>query len=251
MTEHQMFASLRQLFPSNEYALVPQVRNGTGYAKTVRTADALALSLWPSKGITLSGFELKDSRSDVLKELGDSSKSDEIGKHCNHWWLVVSKESIIKKGELPPAWGLIVISEDGVARKVKNAPYREALPLDLPLMAAIFKAVSRSDAVDENVIQQRIDSAIKKAEAAWLEAEKSRRERDSSDASTKLAKIQKRMEEFRRETGIELLYADWKWEPLMKATKFVMDGGLDNINTIVAWCDRISREGKKLLGETG
>lgn len=250
MTESQIFTALKPLFPANEYALIPQVRNGTGYSKSVtRTADALALSLWPSRGIALHGFELKDSRADVLKELGDPAKADEIGKHCHFWWIVVSKETIIKKDEVPPAWGLIVIDENGVAKKKKVAPHREAAPMTISSMAAMFKAVSKSDIVDENVIQQRIDAAVKKAEGEWWDREKARRENDNGEAAGKLRAIQNRLAEFRKETGIDLLYADWHWGPLMKSVKFVMDGGLNNIETIVSWCDRISREAKQLLGE--
>ena len=50
------------------YAFFEEVRAQTGYAAG-GSADGLALSLWPSRGIELHGFEVKVSRSDWLREL--------------------------------------------------------------------------------------------------------------------------------------------------------------------------------------
>jgi hypothetical protein len=58
MTEFELFQALRPLYPAREYALLPQVANGTG-AGSKRHCDALALSLWPSRGLYLTGFEMK------------------------------------------------------------------------------------------------------------------------------------------------------------------------------------------------
>ena len=73
---------LRDRYPSAAYAFFEQVRNGTGYSRTVvRTADALAFSLWPSRGLTLDGFEIKAYRGDYwqgaasLSELAQSGTS--------------------------------------------------------------------------------------------------------------------------------------------------------------------------------
>lgn len=72
MTEYELFQALRPLYPAAEYALLPQVANATG-ARTKRHCDALALSLWPSRGLHLHGFEMKRwaTPRDVYQALDD------------------------------------------------------------------------------------------------------------------------------------------------------------------------------------
>ena len=57
MNEGGVFEALKTRYNSPEYCLLPQVRNSTGYSSKVRTADAIAMSLWPSRGLTLTGFK--------------------------------------------------------------------------------------------------------------------------------------------------------------------------------------------------
>lgn len=61
LSEYELFRALRHHYPAREYALLPQVGNGTG-SRCNRHADALALSLWPSRGLHLNGFEIKSHR---------------------------------------------------------------------------------------------------------------------------------------------------------------------------------------------
>src|SRR5438128_1984050 len=97
---------LAELFAAPEYALLYEVAKGTG-SYGGRYADAVAMSLYPSRGLYLSGFEVKTSRSDWLSEMKNPKKADDIGKYCDFWYLVVGSNSIVKPGELPLTWGLI------------------------------------------------------------------------------------------------------------------------------------------------
>ena len=55
-SEAAVIAALRARHPSEAWAFLSHVRNGTGYARrTARTADALAFSLWPSRGLGSTG----------------------------------------------------------------------------------------------------------------------------------------------------------------------------------------------------
>ena len=87
--------------------------NGNGrewafFSHVRRTADALAMSMYRSKGHEMHGFEVKVSRSDWLRELKQPTKADAIAGFCNRWWVAVSNTDIVKTGELPPNWGLLV-----------------------------------------------------------------------------------------------------------------------------------------------
>ena len=137
--EADMFGFLQKKYPEPAYALFPQVRNSNGFTYAqVRTVDALAMSLWPSRGLTLSGFEIKVSRADWLNELKKPEKADEIASYCDEWWLVVSDKSIVEDGELPSAWGLYAKHGRGL-RCIKQAEKLDPKPLDRTFLAAILR----------------------------------------------------------------------------------------------------------------
>lgn len=77
-----VFELLRRRYPAPAWAFLEEVRNQTGYARTIRTADALAMSLYPSRGLHLHGFEVKVSRADWFRELNDPKKAEEIAAYC-------------------------------------------------------------------------------------------------------------------------------------------------------------------------
>jgi hypothetical protein len=103
------------------YVAMSHVRSDAGF-DAKRTADFLALDLWPSKGLALHGHEVKISRSDWLNELKDPTKSGEFMKHVDYWWLVIADASMVKVGELPQGWGMMTIGGDGKLRVTKQAP---------------------------------------------------------------------------------------------------------------------------------
>lgn len=84
------------------WAFVPKVRDAAGFSAT-RTIDAIAMSLWPSRGLELHGHEIKVSRSDWLRELKEPEKAEAFSSVVDRWWLVVSDAQIVAAGELPPS----------------------------------------------------------------------------------------------------------------------------------------------------
>lgn len=104
--EGDLVDRLATRFGPPAFAFLPQVRDSTG-AVAARTADAIAMSLWPSRGLVLHGFEIKVTRTDWHKELHNPAKAEMIAQFCDFWWLVVGDKDIVKPGELPDAWGLL------------------------------------------------------------------------------------------------------------------------------------------------
>jgi len=82
VTEADVLDALRYRHRPPAWAFLEKVRNGTGYQRDARTADAIAMSVWPSRGLTLHGFEVKVVRGDWLRELRDPEKADEFFKYC-------------------------------------------------------------------------------------------------------------------------------------------------------------------------
>ena len=101
MNETELTLALSRKFCAPEYAFLSQVRNQTGFRRRVRTADALAISCYPSRGIYLYGFEIKVDRYDWLNEMKNPEKAEEIGRNCHFWMVVAPAEGVVKRSELP------------------------------------------------------------------------------------------------------------------------------------------------------
>lgn len=150
LTERDMVKALHAHYGvrygnGRRYAVAMQVRSDAGFDAR-RTADYVAMDLWPSKGLLLHGHEIKVSRSDWLTELKHPEKADEFIPYMNCWWLVVSDRLIVHDGELPDGWGLMAMSGSRL-RVYRHAKRREAKPLTPSRLAALLRAVAATSAV--------------------------------------------------------------------------------------------------------
>jgi hypothetical protein len=111
---------------SGEHAFLAQVRNAAGFDSN-RSFDAVAMNLWPSRGLTVEVFEIKVSRSDWLRELKKPDKAEDACRLADKF-TIVAPAGCVRDGELPPTWGLIEVRGDGTdespwkLRTVKVAP---------------------------------------------------------------------------------------------------------------------------------
>jgi hypothetical protein len=124
------------------WVLLGEVRDSTGW-KGERSADAIAMGLWPSRGMEVHGFEIKISRGDFLRELKNAAKSAPVQKYCDRWWVVVADADIVHFGELPPTWGLMAPHGRGL-RAVVEAPLLEAVPLDRGFIGSVLRNFGRN-----------------------------------------------------------------------------------------------------------
>lgn len=214
-TEGRVFKLLEKIFPSPAYTLLSQVRNGTGYARrTVRTADAIAVSTWPSRGMYLTGVEIKVSPSDWRRELAQADKSAEIQSYCRYWY-VAAPVGIVPVGELPETWGLIEC--DGAkASVIKAAPQLEAKEVDMLLLCSILRRmaeVTTPTAMVDEQIQARLDEA----EKSWQARE---------DYATRHMK--ECVEAFQQASGIDISN-QWDAGHIGEAVKLVRECGLMKI----------------------
>src|SRR5579872_7207544 len=138
-TEERVIDLLRARYKGNAWAFLPKVRNGTGWKRSARTADAIAMSLWPSRGLHLYGFEVKVDRGDWLRELNDPAKAEDIFAFCDFWY-VVAPAGIVERAELPKTWGLMEIEKD--LRETVTAPHLTAKPVDNLFLASLLRKVT-------------------------------------------------------------------------------------------------------------
>lgn len=207
--------ALRQRYPLPEWVLMEEVRDATG-AVSSRSADAIAISMWPSRGLAVHGFEIKASRSDWLREVKNPAKAETIALYCDYWW-VVAAPGCVKTEEVPDAWGLLEF-ENGKGRfkEVKKAPKRDSVkPLDRSFVAAMMRRVGE---VDASIIHAKIAQAIAektKQNGEWLQQEVERRSRKLTEVMGKLDKI-------KASTGIDLLSWDCSTEDVSDAIRFAV-----------------------------
>lgn len=187
--------ALRAKYPMPEYVLMEEVANSTGGAAR-RAADAVAVSLWPSRGLHITGFEIKTARSDWLRELKEPAKAEEIAQYCDYWFMVTTPD-IIKPGELPTGWGHMEWS--GARWKfVEPAPKRENItPLSRGFVAAMMR---RAGEIDERIISAKVEQAT-----ANIRKQEANRAEDAIARSTaKHEKLREQLEKVKVETGIDL-----------------------------------------------
>lgn len=154
LTERDMLDRLNVRYggvmPGNgfRYTRAEHVKSASGFDAR-RVCDYMALDLWPGgygtsrSGPLLHGHEVKVSRSDWLVELRDPTKAEAFAQYCDFWWLVVSDRSIVRPGELPDGWGLMVAS-GRTTRVVTRAPLRDPLPLTRDMQATLTRAVTKT-----------------------------------------------------------------------------------------------------------
>lgn len=140
-TSEQLIERLKARYPmENGWALVQQVRDSTGFAndeRSGRLVDALVFNLWPSRGLTLFGFEVKVSRHDWKRELKDETKAGVFMQFCQHWFLV-APDDVAMPEEIPATWGWIVPWGDSLKAK-KEAPVLKPKPYDRPFVHALVR----------------------------------------------------------------------------------------------------------------
>lgn len=136
MTSHDIIQRLRTRYPEPEHAFFEEVSNAAGFGRS-RSADAIAMNTWPSRGLTIHGFEVKVDRRDWVRELKDPAKAEAFFHRTHCWWLVVSDPAIVHPGELPEGWGLLVPRGKGLTAAVEAA--RREPTLDLGFVAALLK----------------------------------------------------------------------------------------------------------------
>lgn len=180
------------------WLLFHEVANRTGFASGY--ADAMALSVWPSRGIELHGFEIKHSRSDLLTELKDENKAAKFMKFCHHWWLVVSNAKFADGVEVPKTWGILA-PRNGALYQVRAAPELEAEAWTPEFIASLMRRFHEAHVKkDADAIKQLVEErAEAMAQQIAKQREASPKDRWQREAET----LRRRLEEFERKSGID------------------------------------------------
>lgn len=198
-------------FCAPAWAFLPQVRNGTGYSRRTRTADALAMSLYPSRGLDLHGFEIKIYRGDWLSELKNPEKAEEIAQFCDYWWIVAPKE-IIKLEEVPSKWG-VMIPFGKTLKIIKKAEELKSKKVDKLFLASILRKTQETLTPDA-----KLEKEYKKG----LKEGKEQAQCNFKWAKENHESLKKKISEFEKASGVTI--DSWDCDNIGQAVRQVLNG---------------------------
>lgn len=147
--------ALRSAFCPPEHAIFFEVAAGTGYEGRRRIADAVAMDMWPSRGMKVTGFEIKVARHDWLREKANPEKAEEIAAYCDRW-AIVSAPGIVEPAEMPPAYDWYELTEGGMLTLRQRGSETEAKPLDRSFVASLLRCAGRGDRIEIEVAAEKL-----------------------------------------------------------------------------------------------
>lgn len=187
--------ALTKAYPLPEYATFFEVGDATG-GRHSRWADAVTMACWPSRGLAITGFELKASRSDWLREKRDVSKSAPVQKYCDRWALFTAP-GVVLPGELPELWGHAELVGNRMVWKTQS-PQLKPDPLDRSFVASLLR---RCGQTSESIVHARVVEAT-----AGARQECDRQiARAVKDATERNSKAVAACQAFKEATGVDLL----------------------------------------------
>jgi hypothetical protein len=222
-SEERIFSALKARYDQREWVVLQQVRNTTGYDRSERYADAVALNCWKSRGMELHGFEFKSSRSDLLSELRNPEKAESgIYTYCDRWWLVIGHLTLIKKGELPATWGLMA-PKKGVLTVHTQAPKLEPKTLDRGFIASVLRAAQHQTLPESQLVK----SFKEGKEVGYKEGVKRApmHSRVESYNEKQFRKLLQEQQAFKKAAGIE--YSAYDMGQIGELVKFLKGNGMD------------------------
>ncbi|MFF2621221.1 hypothetical protein [Oerskovia jenensis] len=159
--------------------------NGGGTSR----ADALYVGFTGSSGRLLVGHEVKASRADWLNELAKPGKADAWADQCHEWWLV-TVPGVVRDGELPEGWGLMLPGRSRTRMDIRTRARRH--PDRVPSWDATRSIIARQDTLRAAAIEDGRRAAHEQARAdadARLETQLEHRMRAVPDVATLQAEL--------------------------------------------------------------
>lgn len=146
-TANVMRELLRMKFDDHRrYAVAEEVGNTTGYQR--RRLDMVVVDVYESNGYSVEGIEIKVSKSDLRKELQDSSKHNIFFDDLDYYSLAAPLD-VIDKDLIPKHWGIYVakLGEDGgwhlkTIRKPLSLHDKRIQTIDRGFFACLSRAIA-------------------------------------------------------------------------------------------------------------
>lgn len=216
VSAHDLRVLLRKRFCPPEWAFMEEVRNRTG-GFGERYADAVAMNLWPSRGMAVIGFEIKVRRGDWLQELRNPNKSAPVQKYCDHWWIIAPDTNVVPVEELPETWGLMVKQGTKLYTK-KSAPKLEAQKLDRFFIASMLR---RANEAIVQATEGKSGEHYQRGFAEGKDQAESMRGYELHRAKVDVENTQKEIKDFEEASGV--LIQRWRGKEIGEAVRLVLE----------------------------
>lgn len=210
----ELVRRLRARYPEPEHAFFTEVSDKAGFSRS-RSADAIAMNTWPSRGLTIHGFEVKVDRRDWVRELKDPAKAEAFFKRTHCWWLVVGDAGIVHPGELPPGWGLLVPHGKGL--KVAVEAERREPELSLGFVAALLKRAVEL----RNTPPEEQAKALAEAREAGRRSAEEQAKRERQRFVEDFESLKQSVREFEAASGVRI--NRWDGREIGEAVRAVME----------------------------
>ena len=242
MTERDILDVLKNRHPAPAWAFFTHFRNQTGYQYRLRTADAIAMSLFPSRGLDIWGYEVKVNRNDWLRELKTPDKAEETLGDVDYI-AIVTPPDIVEKGEVPPRWGHAVV-KDGKLRFAKSAVRltkegSNYVPRDF--VASILRRAH--EARDAAPGQVALMEQFKRGEAKAKEDAKATIESAIAHYRQEVQTMKYHLDEFEKASGLKI--NNWDAGQLGEAVHTLLRTKVDFV-ALIHGMDRMLGESKHL-----
>jgi hypothetical protein len=222
LSASDIVAGLNKRYAAPEWAIFFNVANGTG-VRTYRYADAIAMCLFPSRGLEIHGFEVKVSKSDWKREAADPQKAETIAAYCDRWW-VVTPPKLLENELIPPNWGWMTY--DGRAFYTQQkAEKTEAKALDRTFLAALLRRAHESNAA---LVAGQVEEKASSVE----DTIKERVDRGVAERSREYQRLVVAVGEFEKASGVNIQH-QWSLGDIGKAVAIVQACGIGSFGRSV------------------
>lgn len=215
-----VYSILRGKYPVEECVLMQEVSDATGSGRS-RSLDFMVVNLWQSRGLHITGIELKSHRSDWLREIKNPKKQENHFKYCDYFYLLTENDTVAKLDEIPETWGWMNI-KGGKVYLMKMAPklVAEQVPRTF-LCAMLRRAASKDGFIHKSTIEEEIEKAS--------ERKKEYHDRDVKYKLEELESLKKDVKEFEESSGLNFRTYGWgKIKSLGAAINYVINHGLED-----------------------
>jgi len=217
-----------------EWILATEVGNATGYGRN-RSLDAIGVNCFPSKGLEIHGFEVKASKSDLMTELQNPSKSRTFYKNLDFFSLVCPAV-IVDKEIIPRKWGIYTPNKDFTKLRCVRKPLplhdEWSTTLDKDFTVALMRAfavrgIGKEEAAEHGakIAKERYQ---RKIESIHLE-EKRSKERAQKRHDDFCEVFEERNKRFKEATGKSIdSFWDGAFTELIRTAALLREVGIES-----------------------
>jgi hypothetical protein len=220
------YAYLRTKYPESEFVLIKEIADSTARR---RYLDFMVVNLWESRGLAITGIEVKSYRSDWLNELKKPAKQELHVPYCDYFYLFTTDEKVAKLEEIPENWGWMTVRGDKVFT-IKKAPKLEAKPIPKHLMVGMLRrAADKTDFVHKDTIKEEIEQTVSNR----INQKRIDNERALNNYKDLYENLKNKVEVFEKETGLTFPSSRFVWKDDTKkfaeAVNFVQNCDIDSL----------------------